>query len=147
MRSLGRGFAFALSATLASPVLAQNPAVPDGLYEVEYRLDLPHLENHDVQTRKVCLKDVGGGSAFPVLSANNPLAACPADKLKREGADVSFEIRCPGGGAARGLALYSIMADRFQGSIAMTMGGKNMTMTEVQRGKRVGDCEAAAPTN
>jgi hypothetical protein len=26
----------------------------------------------------------------------------------------------------------------------MNMGGKNMTMTEVQRGKRMGDCDPSA---
>ena len=125
----------------ATTGVAGETLLPDGLYEVEYRLDLPHLESHDVSTSKVCLHEIGGDNAFPVLSANNPLSACPAARLKRDGADLSYEIVCPGGGAARAYALFSVMADRFQGSIAMTMGGKNMTMTEVQRGKRVGDCE------
>jgi hypothetical protein len=33
-----------------------------------------------------------------------------------------------------------LAADHFAGRVAMVMGGKNMTMAEVQRAKRVGDC-------
>jgi hypothetical protein len=33
--------------------------------------------------------------------------------------------------------------DKFSGNVAMVMGAKNMTMTEVQRARRVGDCGPA----
>jgi hypothetical protein len=37
------------------------------------------------------------------------------------------------------------MPSAFEGRIAMVMGGKNMTMSEVQTGRRVGSCDPSAP--
>jgi hypothetical protein len=37
------------------------------------------------------------------------------------------------------------MPGAFEGRIAMVMGGKNMTMTEVQSGRRVGGCDLSSP--
>lgn len=53
---------------------------------------------------------------------------------------VRFEVACQGLNAAKGTAEFEIDQDRFEGSIAMKMGGKNMTMTEHQTGRRVGPC-------
>jgi hypothetical protein len=80
-----------------------------------------------------------------VLSANNPLASCPAQNVEREGAELRFDIRCAGRGAAWAHAVYTLRLAAFEGLIAMVMGGKNMTMTEVQKGRRVGPCDPAAP--
>lgn len=119
---------------------AEEP-LRSGLYEVTYRLELPHVAPGPKEVASVCLADVGGAKAFPVLSANNPLAGCPAGHARRDGREFSFDIVCPGGNAAKAYALYDLSADAFEGRIAMNMGGKNMTMTEAQRGRRVGDCE------
>ena len=35
------------------------------------------------------------------------------------------------------------LSDAFTGRIAMVMGAKNMTMTEVQHARRVGECSPA----
>jgi hypothetical protein len=56
---------------------------------------------------------------------------------------LSFDILCDGRGAARARAVYTLMPRGFEGRIAMVMGGKNMTMTEVQAGHRVGSCDMA----
>jgi hypothetical protein len=37
----------------------------------------------------------------------------------------------------------SFLTDAFTGRIAMVMGAKNMTMTEVQHGRRIGECSPA----
>lgn len=122
----------------ASPVLLQP-----GSYEVEVRLVLPHLDG--VTASKivhVCLAGVEAdqGPGLKVLSDNNPLAHCPTSNLKINGTDVAFDIRCPGVNAAHASAVYSLKMTGFTGRITMKMGGKNMTMTEVQNGRRVGDC-------
>jgi hypothetical protein len=52
-----------------------------------------------------------------------------------------FDILCEGRGAAWASAVYRLMPDAFEGRIAMVMGGKNMTMTEVQSGRRIGACD------
>ena len=75
------------------------------------------------------------------MSANNPLASCPASDVERDGATLRFDILCEGRGAARARAVYKLRPNAFEGRIAMVMGGKNMTMTEVQNGRRVGSCD------
>ena len=128
--------AFALTA-----VAAANAGEPfrSGSYEIAWRLELPHVEAGEGGSATVCLSDTG---AFPVLSANNPLAHCPARNIRRDGRQTSFEIVCPGGNAAKAAARFETRGDAFEGRIEMNMGGKNMTMTESQRGRRVGDCPA-----
>lgn len=127
----------------AAPALGQD-APQAGAYEVRYRLELPHIESHDDMTATVCLAEPGGAGGFPVLSANNPLGHCPVQNVRGEGGTVAFDIVCPGGNAAKAYALFDVKRDAFEGRIAMNMGGKNMTMTEVQRGKRVGECAKGA---
>jgi Protein of unknown function (DUF3617) len=129
----------------AVPQAAQSEALLQaGAYEVEVRLELPNVLSRGADsTTTICLPYVDGanGAPFPVLSSNNPLAKCPASNVERDGATLSFDIFCEGRGAARARAVYTLMPRAFEGRIAMVMGGKNMTMTEVQTGRRVGSCE------
>ena len=115
-----------------------------GAYEVEVRLELPNVLSRGPDSRAtLCLPYEGAnGAPFPVLSANNPLARCPASNVERDGATLRFDIFCEGRGAAWASAVYRLMPDAFEGRIAMVMGGKNMTMTEVQSGRRIGSCDA-----
>ena len=71
------------------------------------------------------------------------MATCPASNIRAEGNAFRFEVHCEGKNAAEGFATYTLGAETFEGTIVMKMGGKNMTMTETQKGKRVGDCGAA----
>src|SRR5215472_1991829 len=124
---------------------AEAPVLEPGQYEVTVRLELPHLENAtSARLARIC---VTGGTrsahGLAVLSDNNPLARCPAGNLREDGGTLSFDIVCPGGNAAIGSAKFTIRAQSFEGAIAMKMGGKNMTMTERQSGRRVGDCNHA----
>jgi Protein of unknown function (DUF3617) len=115
----------------------------DGAYEVQVRLELPNVLSRGADsTTTICLPyaDGGNGAPFPVLSSNNPLAKCPASNVERDGATLTFDIVCEGRGAAWARAVYTLMPRAFEGRIAMVMGGKNMTMTEVQTGRRVGSC-------
>lgn len=120
---------------------AGEPELKPGAYEVAYRLELPHIESRDETVVRVCLGDAAL-TGLPVLSANNPLAHCPVKNVRRDGRELLFDIVCPGGNTAKAYALFDLRADAFEGRIAMNMGGKNMTMTEVQRGRRVADCDA-----
>ncbi|HMN38329.1 MAG TPA: DUF3617 family protein [Hyphomicrobium sp.] len=116
-----------------------------GLYEVDVSLELPHVL--DAATRKtttLCLnEDEGTAFGLAVLSDNNPLANCPVSAILRQGNAVSFDIICPGVNAAQGHAAYRLAQTNFEGRIEMKMGGKNMTMTEVQSGRRIADCHPA----
>ena len=138
--------AVALAALLAGPAWAsQDALLQAGSYEVTFRLELPHLESWAIdRTATICIPAESGDVALPVLSGNNPLGECPATNIRRDGATLSFDIRCEGRDAARARALYTLTPDGFAGRIAMVMGGKNMTMTEVQVGRRLGSCGSAA---
>jgi Protein of unknown function (DUF3617) len=142
----------ALSATVFVALLLQplhplhaDPFSPrSGSYEVTARLELPPVQRWAVdKIAIICILSVRGGGQLPVLSANNPFAKCTAANLVIEGATLQYDIVCPERGAARAHATYSISPDKFTGHVAMVMGAKNMTMTEVQRARRVGDCGPA----
>jgi hypothetical protein len=94
----------------------------------------------------VCLTGSRSGDELPipVVSANNPFAKCTTANLTTDGSNLEYDIVCPGRGAARGHASYILSSDKFSGRVAMVMGAKNMTMTEVQQARRIGECSPMA---
>ena len=138
--------------TLAALALPYHAALADqqsprgGAYEITARLELPHLERWAVdRTATVCLAGIKGNGEIPipVLSANNPFAGCSATNIVGDRDSLQFDIVCPGRAAAKAHAIYTLNGDRFSGYVAMVMGAKNMTMTEIQHARRVGDCAPA----
>jgi len=126
--------------------LAEPLSPPSGSYELTARLELPHLERWGVdKTTIICLSNSRGSNEIPVpvVSANNPFAKCSATNLTADGTKLEYDIVCPERGSAKGHAVYEVSSDAFTGHIAMVMGAKNMTMTEVQRGRRIGECSPA----
>jgi len=114
-----------------------------GSYEVTYRLELPHVERWAVdRTTTICLagEQEATSAALPVLSGGNPFGNCVAANVRQDGALLSYDIRCEGRDSARAHATYALSSGDFKGRISMVMGAKNMTMTEVQTGRRIGDC-------
>jgi hypothetical protein len=148
--SLPAWAAIAVSALLLQPIgqLRADPLPPpSGLYEITSRLELPHLERWAIErTTRVCLPgpDHSGAIPVPVLSANNPFDQCVATDVAIDDATLAYRIVCPGRDAARAHAVYALAPGTFAGRVAMVMGAKNMTMMEVQRARRIGDCEPAA---
>jgi len=135
-----------LAATLmvnASAHGEDTPRLQPGAYEVTVRLELRHVAMAAPTVATICVRETGTRGLM-VLSENNPLARCPASDIRQDGDTLAFEIVCPGGNQAIGSARYTLAPQHFTGVIAMKMGGKNMTMTEYQDGRRIGPCEAAA---
>jgi Protein of unknown function (DUF3617) len=135
-----RGLMIAVLAA-ASPAAAE-PLQP-GLYEIAVRLVMPNLGDAiQPATLRRCLPPaaIADGSAFAVLSSNNPLAACPRLDWKFKDGFTAFRIACEGPNMAKADASFEAAGDRFQGRFVMNMGGKNMTMTEYQLGRRIGNC-------
>jgi hypothetical protein len=125
-----------------------GPAYAGGLepgsYEVSYRLEVPHVERFAAdQTARICVTE--HQQALPVLSSNNPLTKCPAQNIRLDTATLSFDILCPGRRYERSeaRAQFKLSHGAFEGRIHMIMGGKNMTFVEVQRGRRIGSCQAS----
>jgi len=138
-----------LALILIAPGLAGPAAAVDaitlqpGRYEVSVRLDLPNIEGAaaaKVTSLCVPVQDGVGSHGLGALSENNPLARCPVSNVRQEGAALSFDIVCQGGNAAIAFASYRLAGDAFDGRISMKLGGKNMTMTETQTGRRIGAC-------
>ena len=147
MKRLFRFVSAATLAALASGAFAQSdPPLEPGSYEIAYRLELPHVERWAINRKStVCVPDrpEEGVAPLPILSGNMPFEGCTAAEILRDGASLSYTIQCEGRDAAKARAVYRISPNAFQGRIFMIMGAKNMTMTEVQLGRRVGACEDA----
>ena len=142
--------AIAVSLTIASPVLCETrideASLPAGSYAITTRLELPHVERWAIdKTRTICLSGhaAGGQIPIPILSPNNPYATCAAANLLIDHGRLEYDVLCPGRDAAKAHATYVLAADHFAGRVAMVLGGKNMTMTEVQRARRIGDCSSS----
>jgi hypothetical protein len=134
---------------LAGVVQAEQQAtlLQEGSYEVHVRLELPNVDNWAAtKTAVICIENAGETIKvpLPVLSPNNPFTGCPAKNVEQSGANLSYDIVCEGRNAAKAQATYTLRAGEFKGRIAMVLGGKNMTMREVQSGRRLGRCDLAS---
>jgi hypothetical protein len=125
------------------PGWAEGLLPQSGSYEITARLELPHLERWAVdKTTIVCLPISlrADELPIPIVSANNPFTKCGMANLMTQTPKLEYDIVCPGRGAAKGHAIYLLSDDTFSGRVAMVLGAKNMTMTEVQQGRRIGNC-------
>ena len=112
-----------------------------GAYKVQTKLELPHVEDTGTQkSSTVCITN-SGTLGIAVLSDNNPLARCPASNIKQTDDILTFDLICEGHNQAVASARFQLSQDRFTGAFDMKIGGKNMTMTERQEGRRVGVCD------
>ena len=115
----------------------------DGSYEIAFRLELPHLERWAVDKEtEACVSEPNEQPRAlpPILSDNNPFAGCAAKNVHQDESSLTFDIVCGGRDAARAKATYTLAPGGFHARISMTMGAKNMTMTEVQTGRHIGSC-------
>ena len=130
---------------LADPSYAGD-WLQDGSYEIAFRLEFPHLERWGVDKKTIVCVSEGKGatsSLAPILSDNNPFVGCSAKNVHRDEDRLTLDIVCSGRDAAKARASYTLFPGGFRARIAMTMGAKNMTMTEVQIGHRIGNCPLA----
>lgn len=140
------GPAAALFLSLVSGASAGD-AQPQGSFAVDAALQIPNLNGpswHGTSVLCLGVDPESGHLPIPVLSPNNPFADCEARDLERTATLLRYRIVCPGRDSARALASYELSADGFRGDVAMVLGGKNMTLSEHQVGRRLGDCQAAA---
>ena len=120
-----------------------DEAPSPGLYEITSRLELPHVERWAIDKKtRVCV-GTARGIPLPVLSDNNPFRHCAATAPVFQNGRLEYDIACPGRADASAHAAYAITPGGFTGRIAMVLGAKNMTMTEVQDAVRMGECETA----
>lgn len=131
-----------LAAAGGGDVLADGPAPRPGLYRIEVQLELPNvLRPMPFRTLERC---VGGSDGEPgaIVSAPN-IEACPLAAWSIEGGVLTFERACPKVNDGRADGRFELAEDGFAGRIALTLGGKNMRLTELQTATRIGDCPRA----
>lgn len=135
-----------LFASLGTASIAKaDGALQPGEYQVTMRLEMPHVEDMGISKEaSICVTN-SGTHGLVVLSDNNPLARCPASNIHQDGGTLTFDLVCEGHNQAVAWAKFNITADHFEGAFDMKMGGKNMTMTERQKGHRIGGCRNATP--
>jgi hypothetical protein len=127
---------------LTGHAYAADVVLREGLYEITFRLELPHLERWSIdKATTVCVPSTT--TFLPILSDNTPFATCFAKNLQRNESTVAFDIACSGRDPPKARASFVVTLDGFTARIAMTMGAKNMTMTEIQIARRLGSCPVA----
>ena len=138
-------FLAALSAVATFAATASDAAdlaLPPGLYQVEVRIGLPNVQDVAAPllvTRCVSPDDLKSGLAFFVLS-DNPLKHCGLVDYQTTNSAALYRIVCAGPNKGNAVAVFDTKGSTYRGTIRMNMGGKNMTMSETQAGKRIGDC-------
>ena len=141
MRTLIAG-ASVVGALAATGAGAADSLLTPGLYQVEIRIALPNVQ--DVAAPMVLIRcvspaDLKSGQAFFVLS-DNPIKNCALLDYEVTADTAIYRIACPGPNRGSAVAVFVTTGTAYRGSIKMNMGGKNMTMSEMQTGKRIGDC-------
>ena len=116
-----------------------------GQYDVDVRLELPHVEDLNMKKTIAICVEPDGSRGLAVLGDNNPLSRCPASNVRQNGSVLTFDIVCSGTNSASASAAYTLSRNAFRGRITMRMGGKNMTMSETQVGRHVGACPGTQP--
>jgi len=121
---------------------AQNPSLTPGLYQIEIRISLPNVQDVAVPlvvNRCISSDDLESGQAFFVLS-DNPLKTCELVDYQATAGTATYRIACTGPNRGSAVAVFDTRSTNYRGTIKMNMGGKNMTMSETQVGKRIGNC-------
>jgi hypothetical protein len=122
---------------------AADPFLTPGLYQVEVRIGLPNVQDAAAPitlTRCVSPADLKSGRAFFVLS-DNPLKNCDLLDYQVTADTATYRIACRGPNMGSAVAVFETARTTYRGNIEMNLGGKNMTMSETQVGRRIGDCQ------
>ena len=122
-------------ATISSSVWS---AGSDELWEMKTKMDMPGMSMAMPEmTHTVCLPK--GGAYKPEKSPQQK--NCEMTDMKVSGNKTSWKMKCTGKDAVEASGEVTRTADSMNGTIKMSM--KDMNMTQVISGKRVGTCQAS----
>ena len=113
-----------------------------GLYQVEVRIGAPNVQDAappQVLTRCIRPEDLKSGQAFFVLS-DNPLKRCQLVDYQATADAALYRIVCAGQDRGSAVGVFDTRGTSYRGTIRMSPDGKNMTRSETQAGKRIGNC-------
>ena len=131
-----------LAIQLVAPAAAEaEAALRPGRYRVDVVLEMPHvLRAMPYGTVERCIAEDEAAGGFARIESSPAITACPIVGRRWEGNRLSQSWACGTANTGMAKAGYTISGEGFVGRIAVTMGGKNMTLSEVQTGRRIGDC-------
>jgi uncharacterized protein DUF3617 len=127
---------------LVGSVCAEDAVLKPGFYEITVTLEMPNVVTGigpGTVHRCVTAEDLRSGDAFGVLG-DNPIRSCPITEYSISGSRVLYRIACPGPNTPTAAGVFDLMPTSYHGVITMDMGGKNMTMSERHRARRLGAC-------
>ena len=127
---------------LIFPYARASEMIPPGMYEIITEIVMPHLEEnlrYATTREKRCLSHQELASFFPVLG-HISLQGCKLDKENRDGGTVSYLLNCASGNETTGGAQWHLDDNQIRGTLAVKLGGKNMTFSQRITAKRVGEC-------
>jgi hypothetical protein len=131
----------AVLTTIGGPPVAADGRRAGGLYRVEVVVEMPDVLRpipFSVVERCVAADETDG--AFLRIVSNPKIAACPLVGRSLDRDRLTLAVACGRVDNGRASARYELGEASYTGRIEVTMAGKNMTMTEVQRPVRLGDC-------
>lgn len=139
--------ALAASCLLASggpAAAAAESELAPGAYRVAVHLEMAQTVDAS-NTVTLCITDAAKSRSrgLAILTPHTPISACPVSNVRQDAGTIAFDIVCEGPNAGHAEARFETAEDSFKGRITMLMGGKNMRMTEVQEGRRTGECGEA----
>ena len=143
---LACGGVAALAACLVGPARAQAPteSLPARLYEVVTETGMPHLEEnlrYAVRRERRCLGGADLAGAFWMLR-HESLQDCRLEPAAAgdDGAFAAYRLECNGGHGTTGRAWWIADGETLRGTLAVRLGGKNMTFHQRITARPVGAC-------
>ena len=122
------------------PALAESVPLA-GLYRVKVTLEIPNVRGTmPFRTVERCIPAEQAEGAFLAIVSSPQIAECPVVHRSRNGGRIEVELVCEPVNTGRASARIELAEMGYTGRIAVTMGAKNMTLTEIQRAERIGDC-------
>ena len=127
-------------AAMMLPNLVCGLELQSGLYVVESRMVLPHLDEmrRIVETRDICVRSAESLLDFFPVSQQPAMIGCRLVPLDHSKTD--FVLRCDAINGAEGHASLQLGASHIKGRLEAKMGGKNMTFSQLIKARRRGNC-------
>lgn len=129
------------AAVALTPAQATNPRLVAGLYALESYTVMPHLDEmrRITKTEQRCIGNGDVTGLFPVMR-QTAFRGCAL--LPRASDEGEYELSCQTELVATGRAVLYDEAGGLSGTLAVKMGGKNMTFSQHTTARFVGACAA-----
>lgn len=114
------------------------------LYDLTIETSMPNLEEnlrYTMQRSQRCLGRDDFASAFPVLQ-HPSLAGCQLREQSHDENTLSYLLACDGSARTTGTATWRLQEHIIHGTLAVKLGGKNMTFSQSITGRPIGKCSA-----